>query len=831
MYTEPRKAMSHSLKHLEDYQTIFIIGDAGSGKTRFCLELMTKFLKKYQDKCQDLTPLILTESSQWNKIKFDKKYIIFIDDIVGKSNLNAGAFGNWSRVFDLMTYRLDSVFIIFALRSCIWELKKGEFNDFTLFRVQNPVDLSGSEFGLTFEEKLRMLKRFCRCNQIAIVSTLSEKKNSCGHETVCISPKDLTLIAKMQLTKGFPYLCESFFLSKDSLKMGSKFFEEYSANSYEKERIDLMLGQKKYLHYVILMFISLSDKYHTMDRILNSRKDIAYLAKKMFDINPKQVTKPEIRQCVLEMQNIFINHFDDTLKLKHMVTYEAVLMSFGENFPEVFLESIDKTVLFAYVRSNGYVAMENEVVVRLDCDMTGLLARKLLDVYGSDRKEAYTQVYKHPSFYDPNLVDCFLSIVEKDNDFKTFLDSFVAGACNDKKDVLASETIRRFSCSYLFDLQTFDIVVNLDLNHTCTQFFSNVQFRKCLFGNSKVHSDDIYGLLQIFSRACLEGSLQCAKALLDMCKEGRDLEVDGDSTNFLEPRVLENLPIDNILSHVAFTGETGWSEMLTRLDDLLHLSREEKQTFYERIILESLDKRQSKIALKYLDKVKPLTSIFVEKAMKLCVLNTNDFFYALCSKMQCEKFVKKLYPKTAANIGIDIVLWKKDEEMFLTFLNQIHCDFTDVDINGETILHACERSDFSSSTLMKLLKRPEGPQMFTSKNRQGRTPVQCRVSYINTSSENPNSKDAEQSHHNVRRQRSLSFATASEPATRLQRQRRRASLCHPNLSGDPSLWLDFRHKPSFFWRLVLSGGRTPLASPQEYHGLQHKDIILIHKSA
>nr|XP_022318452.1 uncharacterized protein LOC111121183 [Crassostrea virginica] len=100
MYIEPRKAMSHSLKHLEDYQTIFIIGDAGSGKTRFCLELMTKFLKKCQDKSQYLTPLILTDSSQWNKIKFDKKYIVFIDDIVGKSNLNAGAFDNWSTVFD-----------------------------------------------------------------------------------------------------------------------------------------------------------------------------------------------------------------------------------------------------------------------------------------------------------------------------------------------------------------------------------------------------------------------------------------------------------------------------------------------------------------------------------------------------------------------------------------------------------------------------------------------------------------------------------------------------------------------------------------------------------
>lgn len=155
-YNEPCEAMKYSLKYLKKNKTIFIIGDAVSGKTSFCLELMTKCLKKYPD----LSPLILTESSQWSKIKFDKKYIIFIDDIVGKSNFNAGDFESWSRVFDLMLSRLDSVFIIFALRSSIWELKKDGFNDFKLFKGNDPVDLTRSKICLTSGEKLPMLKQF-----------------------------------------------------------------------------------------------------------------------------------------------------------------------------------------------------------------------------------------------------------------------------------------------------------------------------------------------------------------------------------------------------------------------------------------------------------------------------------------------------------------------------------------------------------------------------------------------------------------------------------------------------------------------------------------------
>ena len=68
---------------------------------------MTKFQRKHKD----LKPLIFTESNQWCKIRFDKKYIIFIDDFVGKSNLDDKAFECWRRVFDLMTTRLFLSFL------------------------------------------------------------------------------------------------------------------------------------------------------------------------------------------------------------------------------------------------------------------------------------------------------------------------------------------------------------------------------------------------------------------------------------------------------------------------------------------------------------------------------------------------------------------------------------------------------------------------------------------------------------------------------------------------------------------------------------------------
>lgn len=87
-----------------------ITGEAESGKTRFGLELMSRMQKKHQN----IIALILTECSQWNKLDFVKEYILFIDDLLGKSNT------------DSMHKKLmnNHMIIIFALRNCIWYLMK-----------------------------------------------------------------------------------------------------------------------------------------------------------------------------------------------------------------------------------------------------------------------------------------------------------------------------------------------------------------------------------------------------------------------------------------------------------------------------------------------------------------------------------------------------------------------------------------------------------------------------------------------------------------------------------------------------------------------------------
>lgn len=58
--------------------------------------------------------LILTECIQWNKLDLKQNYILFIYDLLGKSNANDLAFQGWSTAFYSMHKKLMNKPVIFA---------------------------------------------------------------------------------------------------------------------------------------------------------------------------------------------------------------------------------------------------------------------------------------------------------------------------------------------------------------------------------------------------------------------------------------------------------------------------------------------------------------------------------------------------------------------------------------------------------------------------------------------------------------------------------------------------------------------------------------------
>lgn len=729
MYVEPTKAIKHCLKTLENYRLIVVTGEAGSGKTRFGLELMSRM----QNKHQNLTALILTKCNQWDILDLTKKYIFFIDDLLGKYITDDGIYHSWGTAFNPMLKLLNkgNVYFIFALRNYIWYLMKDKLSDYTLFRLSDSsnalVDLSGVEFGMTSQEKLRMLKKFCRHYDVHVCKALQEERRSfeCPDDTsISLSEETLKSIANMDTTSGFPFLCEKFFSQKKSLKKSSYFFKDYSAQNFVKEQVDQLLYEKKYLQYVLLVFLFLKNKSFEVNGLLKVKKEIVGIGL----VKCTEIMPATIRGCLKEMLNKFISSSDDVFNLKHKVVYEAVLLSFGENFPEKFLDLISKSVLFTYVRSWGYVLEKQEVIVQLDEDMTESLAKKLIDVYGSNKDEAYSDVYRHPSFQDKKLVDCFLDILEGEESFQVFLNLFLAGACKEKNDILATEVIKRFFNSYEFESDILDLVLNNDLIHTFRQYMDHSGYIK-LFSEFYAESSGESYAFDFFMKAVRYGARQCIMDMLNYFDTEDDLDTDYDIENmrYILADVCDHIPsLMEILSHHNPSCGYDWTDVLTKLAKL-YPCLENRNNFYRNVILFSIISNKLDIALKILEMIELVSNKIVKwLVLGIFIWNKTGFLNTMCKILKDVHF--QIDSVEAARLCISCVECNGNEKLLNEFLNAFTCNFQ-VGVGLKTILHVCEAQNFSDAILLNLIQRPEGKIMFSLVDDKGRTPVQCRAVY------------------------------------------------------------------------------------------------------
>ncbi|XP_052707720.1 uncharacterized protein LOC128182975 [Crassostrea angulata] len=524
-YLQPVIAMNRSLKLLQDNKCIFITGDAGCGKTSFCLGLMSRMEEEHCDS----QALILRDTCDLKKLNNAKNYILFIDDIVDKSDADVNRFESWSANFDYLKELIsnESTFIILASRNGVWHAMRDKFVNYDMFKLDSSnapvIDLSGEDYKMSPNEKIKLLNFF-------------RERNRLNHK-ICPSEKTIKSIAEMDTPPGFLLLCNEFFSDILSLQQGTKYFK-VTACSRIKNQVDRLLINNQYLHYGILVSVFLNYSLYN--------KDIGYTYRdieKGIDtriVKAKELIPSKIKSCLEGILKTFIESSDNVYRFKHLTIYEAVLLSFRENYPEVFTELIPKEVLYNYVRTENYTAKNHEVIVRFPFEM---LAWKLVKLCKANAENSYPDAHAHPSFHDKELVRHFLNEVsgyknemlsyetndickfnfqffisvikiyildtfrhlsnknQLKNIFVTkFLNPFVTGACEEKNDYLASETIKKFFDIYEFGFDVFEIVIKNDLIYTCQQFLNNKLFKKLY---NKKSSDYITKVTTYGAKKCL----------------------------------------------------------------------------------------------------------------------------------------------------------------------------------------------------------------------------------------------------------------------------------------------------------------------------------------
>lgn len=520
-YVEPKEAMDSSIKRLRDHKILIVTGDAGSGKTWFCKGLVSRMKIEYPN----VPAIILTDSSELKKLNFVNGYIVFIDNILEKYNSDKTRFNTWSATFDYMHdlkhVAKENIFFIFAARNGVWHKMKDKFLDYSLFKLDSSnapeIDLSREKYGMTYEEKIHMLRLYCKQYGVDPKKEIIER------------------IAKMDTPPRFHLSCKNFFSDKSCLKKGVTYLFQVTACSDIKKDVNDLLVNDQNLHYAILVALFL--KYSSYDKSLWWTFEDIEGAINIMLVESKDVKAAKIQSCLDGLLKTYIDFSEHGYRFKHLIIYDAVLLSFRENYLDLFNELISNEVLYKYVRTKKYTAKEDEVVVRLPYEM---LAWKLVEVCKPTEEKSYSNAHAHPSFHDKELVRNFLNILiglENSNTFinstqpvankdkkdilnfennrinfknilaviwalidnyiihpskqilgseknhltkkilTEFLNDFVKGACREKNDYLASETIKKFSNIYEFDFKVLEIVFEHDLIDTCKQFFNNNEFK------------------------------------------------------------------------------------------------------------------------------------------------------------------------------------------------------------------------------------------------------------------------------------------------------------------------------------------------------------------
>lgn len=317
-----------------------------------------------------------------------------------------------------------------------------------------------------------------------------------------------------------------------------------------------------------------------------------------------------------------------------------------------------------------------------------------------------------------------MDILEREESFKVFLKSFLAGACKERKDFLASEVIRRFVNAYEFESEILDLMLNNDLVHTFRQYMNDLGFEK-LFLNLNLESSGVNFLKKAFTY----GARQCIMDMLNYLDTENDLETDCDksSKTYMITQICKDSSylLDTVFHHDPSCGND-WIKVLTKLAKLCP-SQDDRNDFYRSCIQMSVCRHNIDTAFVFLKSIQSISYSEV-KIIVLGILlsEREDLINTLCREMKRVYF--KMNDLQSAELIMDCAFYN-NEDMFNAFLNEFPCSLYHNSERGRTILHLCEVKNFSSSTLLRVLRRSQGKNLFNFLNKAGRTPVQCRAAY------------------------------------------------------------------------------------------------------
>ncbi|XP_041347278.1 uncharacterized protein LOC121367235 [Gigantopelta aegis] len=375
-------ATREAMRIIERHGVVTVTGQSGSGKTQIALYLLTELSKN------GCVPLILNDAFQWDLIPHNKRYVILIDDILGKTNLSSVLKDLWSQKFRAMHSRISSgnICLIMTSRSNIYANCSDSLEvEVELFGRGKHISLCDDKHKLSADEKENIM--------------FSILRSSLGC-TVNVSKADIKRVAaQCEIGIGFPQCCAFYASCEAAQKRKMKYFEKPLEFLNSQLKVMQRTDPLAYLALLILMF-----KNGTVQTsLLNPNEKDAEVANiirncsETLDIQGR-VTLGNIHDKLDMMIGVYVTYRKATASFhfSHQSIADAVFIKFCKRYIETGLQLCTLEQLNEYVRSE--VDSTNEsLFVHVEHASFEFLAKRLTEEMLNGNMNS---ILCHPSFED-----------------------------------------------------------------------------------------------------------------------------------------------------------------------------------------------------------------------------------------------------------------------------------------------------------------------------------------------------------------------------------------------------------------------------------------------
>ncbi|XP_062568516.1 uncharacterized protein LOC134230702 [Saccostrea cucullata] len=412
-------ALTATLEKLKRSHIVILIGKGGEGKTTTARQVMC--IKSPRASESAYIPVFIESPEEWktviNQDHADGRYIIFLDDFLGSTNLDIGAVEIWRKSFDVIYSSVRSangqILLLIGMRKNVLDELNVHYIH-QLFEKDNVIDLS-LEYKITFEEKLSMLQAYegkskFKASELQGVTFKQYAELKVEDAVFSLSDYERRQIANTEPFYGYPLTCFQFFEKRELFELGPLFFKHSNKKLYVT--IENMRKSPAYIEnvaYCVLSYICIIGEIC----IKNIPDDLFRSICKNLRIF--DVAKVHIRDSIESLNIFYISEttVQQVYTFSHETVLEAVMVSFGQLDPKLVIQKCRRKNLFELIRSEDYDLKPCEVVLQIPKDYYEDLAQRMLlgdDGDGVEQEPWRVAMYIlwHPLSDDPTFISTLL---------------------------------------------------------------------------------------------------------------------------------------------------------------------------------------------------------------------------------------------------------------------------------------------------------------------------------------------------------------------------------------------------------------------------------------